>query len=196
MLLVDEAKAALVNVAGDDQEDRAFYLEAFQSLDAIVARLTTHLQHTDMSPFSGYISNERIYILELLSRELRRSYKRSSFTEESRFELLQQVRSLKDAITTSESLSAEEKLYLIQLLDDVERALRSYWLGGFNEVRSTVTAVAAGVAAVSDEPSRGWLMRKFNAMWAFLVSHSDEARALTSAGREAVALVDDINNLT
>ncbi len=195
MDLVDEAKNAVIKL--DEQElSPAFYLSAFAFLDELVSRLTTHLGDGDMAAFKPYLSDERIVLVEMLSQILRRSYRSAILSEGARNEMLRDVRELIDTVLQNDSFSTYEKSYIVKLLRDIEEALLSYWLGGFDDVASSVTAAAASIAVVSNVAQRGWLTTQLGRLWDFVTSKSEGTKAIAAAGKEVVTLIDSVDKLT
>jgi len=194
MMLIDEAKHGFSTL--EDIEQRPFYLGMFPFLDTLESRLFTHLNDSDMSAFKDLITDDKLAIVELMSRELHRHYRSRSIDSDIREEMLKAVRDLMGKILVEDGLSEQEKAYIVKLLRDVEVALLSYWLGGFDEIASSVAALAAGVANVSSETKKGWLLNSVTRIWNFLSFRSNELKAIASATKEVVAVVDDIQNLT
>ncbi len=194
MMLIEEAKSALVNPR--DGDDRTFYSTLFGSLDTLQSYLVSHITQSNMEAFKPLITDDKISILELLSRELRQTYRSNFLSEDTRQQMLQDVRKLKEDVLFNEHLSLHEKNYIVKLLHDVERALQSYWLGGFDDVASTVAALGGGAAVVTDQAQRGWFMSGVLRIWEFLNVSADGVRALSATGSEVVALIDEIEHLT
>lgn len=192
--LIDEAKAAVVELM--DEDERAFYLQPLVKLDPLMTVLLSRLGDNNMESFAPYLTDEAIYALEGVSRALRRLSRFPVLDEEARDDLLADVRKMIDDVIRDDTLSYEIKSYIVKLLRNVESALLGFLLGGFGEVSACIAAVAAGVAMVADPAAKAGWSDRWKGLWKKLVAHTDDVKAITSAGKGAIELIEGIDKLT
>ncbi|MFJ8833820.1 hypothetical protein [Micromonospora aurantiaca] len=191
--LIQESKAAIRRLP--DGEDAEYYLRPLEQLDPLSDLFLTHLGQPDMSAFSTFYRKDLLYALGAASRVLRKVERSATLSKEARDSLLDDVRKLIDDVAESDDLPHEAKVYLIKLLRDVEGALLSFIVGGFDDVAAAVAALAAGTVRLQTVEQQSWLKSRIGALWTSLTTRAQGVSAISTAVTDVVGAIEGVNKV-
>lgn len=184
--LVEDARLAIMSL--DEGESRDFYLRAFDALDRLGPAMRAHLTHAHMQSYAEYLTDASVLPLEAASIYLRGIGARTPVPSQAQLDdLLDLVRWMIDEVSSHDSLGRQVKLFIIARLRDVESAILSMHIGGFEDIAAAVGAVTSGLFVVPEGPQRGWFVGLLERL---LKKTRDSAPAVKEIAESTAAVLD------
>jgi len=191
--LIEESKAAVRALPEDAEPD--YYFQPLKEVDEIVPLILSHLGSGGMSDFARFFRDDLIFMLGAASRIVRKHSHSPVLDDQAQADLLATVRGLIDEVSRSSELSPEAKLYLLKLLRDVEGALISFHVVGFESVAASVAAIAAGAIVLDDVKQRGWLKAQVEKLWGQMISIAHGVSQISAVVNDGVGAIETVNKI-
>ncbi|MBM7082763.1 hypothetical protein [Micromonospora humidisoli] len=189
--LVDQMEAEVRALPEDEDPDHllAFLPQIRNVVDGLLYVGNVHMNH-----FVDQVTGEMIYSVGVCARALRRNgHSEPTLSEDSSNQLVEDVRSVIDAVVASD-LPEDLKELLVDRLRGVEAALLSVRIGGYANVEKALDALTFGAVRATKPDSEeraqvgGWLSR----LWGKLGEHAQGAEAIAATAASTAEVVKAI----